>query len=113
MILQPDESVSFHLLTKQGGRDLQFDEEVTTKPIYCKGDCTSEHTRLLLECIVGDHMLFLDFPEIYEAWKIIDPIAQMFKDGKVPLDLYQAGSLGPRSADELIERDGFKWHNFF
>lgn len=113
MILQPDESVSFHLLTKQGGRELQFDEEVTSKPIYCKGDCTSEHTRLLLECIAGDHMLFLDFPEIYEAWKIIDPIAEMFENDKVPLDMYEVGGIGPKSADELIERDGFKWHNFF
>lgn len=110
--LQPNEKIEFYLLTKQGGRELLFEELSTSRPIYCSGDCLSEHARLLLEVIKGDQLFFLDFPEIYEAWKIIDPITDMFKGDEVPLEMYDCGGVGPEAADKLLEKDGFKWHNF-
>lgn len=109
--LQPQEKIEFYLVTKQGGKEMVFNELVTGKPIFCSGDCLDEHSRLFLEVIRGDHMLFLDFPEIYEAWKVTDPVIELFKKDEVPLDVYERGGFGPKSADELIQRDGFEWMN--
>ncbi len=111
--LQPNERIEFYLLTKQGGRELLFQEHTTSRPIYCEGDCLTEHSRLFLEVVRGDHLFFLDFPEIYEAWKIIDPIAEMFRNDDIPLDIYDCETPGPESADHLLQRDGYNWYNFY
>jgi len=113
IVLQPQEKIEFYMLTKRGGHDLEFDDLTTGKPIYCSGDCLSEHARLLLEVVEGDQLLFLDFPEILEAWKVIDPIHEMFEKDELPLDLYDCKSIGPESADELIRKDGFEWYNLY
>lgn len=112
--IQPNEKIEFHLLTKLGGKTFDFHPLTTGRPIYCSGDCLVEHGRLLLDVIAGKPGLFLNFEEIFSAWRIIDPLQKycdkMQKKNKC-LTVYEKGTLGPKAADELIQRDGFEWFN--
>ncbi len=108
--LQPYEKIEFHLLTKLGGKTFDFHELTTGRPIYCSGDCLNEHGRLLLDVIAGKNDLFLNFEEIFAAWKVIDPLQKLStKMKKKDLHLYKKGSKGPKASDELLAKDGFKW----
>jgi glucose-6-phosphate 1-dehydrogenase len=114
--LQPYEKIEFHLLTKLGGKTFDFHELTTGRPIYCSGDCLVEHGRLLLDAVEGKRGLFLNFEEIFAAWKIMDKAQHWCtKQGEKCKDLYvyKRGSLGPKQADELLSKDGFKWFNAF
>lgn len=110
--LQPYEKIEFHLLTKLGGKTFDFHDLTTGRPIYCSGDCLNEHGRLLLDVIAGKNDLFLNFEEIFAAWKVIDPLqkfcGKMQKKDKC-LYQYKKGGNGPKAADELLAKDGFKW----
>jgi glucose-6-phosphate 1-dehydrogenase len=110
--IQPNEKIEFSLLTKLGGRTFDFHELTTGRPIYCSGDCLSEHGRLFLDVIEGKQDLFLNFDEIFAAWKVIDPMQKLcdrMEKKHCEPDLYARGSFGPKAADKMIERDGFKW----
>lgn len=112
--LQPNEKIEFKLFTKMGGTEIAFTELTTGRPIFCSGDCLHEHGRLLLEAIRGNRLLFLSFEEIYAAWDVVDPLIELFAKNDVPLESYDAGSAdGPKGAMDLIERDGFVWHDFW
>ncbi len=110
--LQPFEKIEFQLLTKLGGKTFEFHELTTGRPIYCSGDCLTEHGRLLLDAVAGKQGLFLNFEEIFAAWKIIDPIQISCEENKKNnrcLSPYPKGSEGPKAADTLIEKNGFEW----
>ncbi|QQR55635.1 hypothetical protein IPG41_00520 [Candidatus Peregrinibacteria bacterium] len=112
--LQPYEKIEFHLLTKLGGKTFDFHELTTGRPIYCSGDCLVEHGRLLLDVLEGRQDLFLNFEEIFEAWRIVDPIQKTcdrMKRDHCKLHIYKKGELGPKAADQLLKKDGFKWFN--
>jgi glucose-6-phosphate 1-dehydrogenase len=68
------------------------------------------YERLLLDCIKGDQTLFARQDGIEAMWAIVDPIIKYWdkvKDGKFPN--YDAGTWGPKAADELVEEDGLAW----
>lgn len=110
--LQPYEKIEFFLLTKLGGKTFDFHDLTTGRPIYCSGDCLPEHGRLLLEVVAGKQNLFLNFEEIFAAWRVIDPIQKLcnkMHKRKCKIPTYKRGSFGPKAADELMAKDGFEW----
>ncbi len=110
--LQPTEKIEFHLLTKLGGKTFDFHPLTTGRPIYCSGDCLVEHGRLLLDVVSGRQGIFLNFEEIFSAWRIVDPLQKLcnkWQKKKKYLYIYERNTLGPKAADELIQKDGFQW----
>ncbi len=110
--IQPTEKIEFNLLTKLGGKTFDFHDLTTGRPIFCSGDCLSEHGRLFLDVIAGNQSLFLNFDEIFAAWRVIDPVQKLCDKQKrksCKPDMYKRGGLGPKSADEMIKKDGFEW----
>ena len=68
------------------------------------------YERLLLDAMNGDASLFARSDEIVLAWKLIDGIRRGWDgDAAPPLRSYEAGSWGPRSAEQLLGRDGRWW----
>ncbi|HEU4537500.1 MAG TPA: glucose-6-phosphate dehydrogenase, partial [Polyangiaceae bacterium] len=57
----------------------------------------------------GDATLFTRADEVEAQWGFIDPILEAWREHDAPLRLYEAGSWGPREADELAARDGAAW----
>ena len=64
---------------------------------------------LLYDCLIGDATLFQRADNIDAAWRVVDPVLKAWAaDSKGP-EIYQAGSTGPKGADDLLERDGRAW----
>ena len=64
---------------------------------------------LLYDCLIGDATLFQRADNIDAAWNVVDPVLKAWAADPSGPELYPAGSSGPKSADELLERDGRAW----
>lgn len=70
----------------------------------------SAYERLILDCMVGDNMLFMQGAAAEETWKFVQPILDYWQSDKdAPLHGYPAGSWGPDVADDLIEGKENTW----
>ncbi len=65
---------------------------------------------LLYDCLCGDATLFQRADNIETAWAAVEPVLENWQAERTAPELYDAGSAGPRGADELLARDGRKWH---
>jgi len=67
------------------------------------------YQRVLLDIFAGDQMLFNRSDELESSWRLITEILQRWSSEKEDVQIYEPGSWGPESANELIEKDGRKW----
>jgi glucose-6-phosphate 1-dehydrogenase len=111
--LQPDEYITLRILAKSPG------EAMRLRPVDLaldlgesfKGRPLEAYERLLGDAIQGNLTLFMRRDEVEAAWRWIDPIRAAWgadDDGPRP---YPAGSWGPATANALIARDGYAWHD--
>ena len=109
--LQPDEILSFSLMTKKPGDgmrlgavnlSLDFDDAFSTRRMEA-------YERLLLDVMRGELTLFTRADELDAAWQWIDPIIQAWEQEDDEPKLYTAGTWGPAAANALINRDGLLW----
>ncbi len=69
------------------------------------------YERLLLDIMRNKSKLFIRQDEVEECWRVIMPILEGWKRHPPPkFPNYEAGTDGPKIADEFIERDGRKWY---
>jgi glucose-6-phosphate 1-dehydrogenase len=108
--IQPDEGLSLKLNVKQ------FGDQGDTLPIAMNFISNSDkhrvrkhdaYERLLSDCLRGDSTNFTRWDEVAYSWSLTDSIAETWKD--IPLDTYEAGTMGPSSSDRLLSLDGFRW----
>ena len=57
---------------------------------------TSAYASLILDVLKGESMFFIRNDEAEEAWRVVDPIVEAWKEDLVPLQSYRAGSAGPQ-----------------
>lgn len=89
---------------KQVSMNFKYDEMVHS-PI------PEAYERLLLDCMLGDPMLFSRTDAVEASWRFVDPILNSWeKEKDVPLYGYPAGTWGPPEADELMT-NGRSWTN--
>jgi glucose-6-phosphate 1-dehydrogenase len=67
------------------------------------------YERLLLDAMLGDQTLFTRSDEVDEQWAIVDAIVAPWRRDRPSFPNYAAGTWGPKSADELMGRDGRVW----
>ncbi|CAN5177234.1 glucose-6-phosphate dehydrogenase [soil metagenome] len=108
--VQPDEGVTIRFGSKVPGAGMQV-RDVTMDFGY--GHAFTEaspeaYERLILDVLLGDPPLFPRHQEVELSWKILDPIEEFWATQGRP-EQYAPGTWGPRSADELLERDGRVW----
>ncbi len=108
--IQPDEGISLRFEVKLPGPAIQV-RSVTMDFHY--GDAFGVRTpdayeRLLLDAMLGDQTLFTRADEVEQAWQVIDPILAAWKSLPPP-EMYEAGTWGPKGADELLIADGRRW----
>ncbi len=108
--LQPQESIELHLMAKQAG------DENLLKPVKLDLDLASQterhlegYERLLMDVIRGNQTLFVRRDELNAAWHWVEPIMQAWESSDSAPQPYVAGSPGPASTRDLIERRGFGW----
>ena len=114
MTIQPEEKMSFSLITKHPGPKLCFAPKVM-RLAYREHDAEfsapSDYERLLIEAMAGDQTLFLSSFEMRFMWEFIGPLLEAWKTEPElnPLYSYPPGSGGPAEAEELPGRDGRRW----
>ena len=67
------------------------------------------YERLILDCMLGDAVLFTRADQVEEQWALVDAVRERWDDEQPPFPNYAAGSWGPIAADELLRADGRSW----
>lgn len=112
--LQPEENIVLHTLNKKPGLKerlrLHSVELQLTDDEPDADDHYDAYERLLLDAINGDQALFMRRDEVETAWQWVDSIIQAWQDTKMPIQPYNAGTMGPTKATAMIVRDGRNWY---
>ena len=70
----------------------------------------SAYERLILDCMIGDNMLYMSSEAAEETWKFVQPLLDYWENDKdASLHGYPSGSWGPDIADDLIEGKVNTW----
>jgi glucose-6-phosphate 1-dehydrogenase len=107
--IQPDEGITMKFGAKVPGpsmevRSVNMDFSYGTS---FSDDLPDAYERLLLDVMLGDPTLFPRWDGVEQAWQVVQPILDRWAASPPPdLPNYEAGSWGPKAADELIARDG-------
>ena len=68
------------------------------------------YERLILDCMAGDSTLFAREDEVFSSWKLLTPVLDEWqKKSPDSFPNYEAGTWGPKQAEEMLEKDGRKW----
>jgi len=112
--IQPDEGITLHFgakipgpIVQMGAVDMDFNyvdhfgEQLSTG-----------YERLLFDCMIGDATLFQRADMVEASWQIVSPILDVWQ-AIPPRDFpnYEAGTWGPKEADNLILECGGRWRN--
>ena len=112
--IQPDETIRLTFQVKHPGPKLCVATE--TMGFNYKGSFTvaspEAYERLLIDCLIGDQMLFARHDWVEHSWALITPVLEHWRETPPPsFPNYVAGSWGPPQADELTEQDSRKWRS--
>ena len=110
--IQPEEGISLKFGAKVPAAGIRL-RSVAMDFLYASSflvEVPEAYERLLLDCMIGDPTLFTRADEVEAAWTLVDPIEAAWRDGRPPLQMYQAGGWGPAAAAKLLEADGREWH---
>ncbi len=108
--VQPDEGVTIRFGSKVPGAGMQVrDVSMDFGYGHAFTEASPEaYERLILDVLLGDPPLFPRHEEVELSWKILDPIEEFWTTQGQP-EQYRPGTWGPKSADELLARDGRVW----
>ena len=109
--IQPDEGIRWEIVAKVPGPQLEakpVELAFSYKDAFDLGRRTGYET-LLYDVLIGDQTLFQRADQIEAGWRAVQPVIDAWSEGGEPED-YAAGSDGPKGADELLARDGRRWH---
>lgn len=110
--IQPEEGITLLLNAKKNGNQMK------TKPVRLSFSNTSidrmntpeAYEKLLFDSMRGDATNFTHWDEVALSWKFVDIISEVWENTKdETFPNYVAGSVGPKCADELLEKDGHFW----
>jgi glucose-6-phosphate 1-dehydrogenase len=73
-----------------------------------------DYGTIILDCLLGDQTSFWRKDSIEEAWSILTPALHSWEKCSLAeknnmLYFYEAGSAGPKEAEEFIKKDGREW----
>lgn len=109
--IQPEEGITLHLNAKKAGGHL---DAQTVKLSFANTGIQAMNTpegyeKLLYDCMRGDATNFTHWDEVAYSWAFVDKISEVWEKEKAAFPNYESGSMGPKAADELLEKDGFYW----
>ncbi|HWX44609.1 MAG TPA: glucose-6-phosphate dehydrogenase [Solirubrobacteraceae bacterium] len=110
LTLQPNEGVTLQLGAKIPGTRMII-RPVNMEFLYGTAFLSQSpeaYERLIMDAMRGDPTLFTRNDEVEAQWQICDPIVNAWEATPGPLPQYEAGSQGPREADNIL-REGHRW----
>eukprot|EP00164_Ancoracysta_twista_P002334 GFYU01003085.1.p1 GENE.GFYU01003085.1~~GFYU01003085.1.p1 ORF type:complete len:527 (-),score=177.37 GFYU01003085.1:203-1783(-) len=108
--LQPNEAVYCKMNAKTPGLSsevLETDMDLTYNKQLEGYDMPDAYTRLILDCIYGDHANFVRSDELRESWRIFTPLLHKLEQDKIKPIPYKYGGRGPAEADKMIADHGY------
>lgn len=111
--IQPQEGFFFQINAKKPGNEFKMEKVELDYCQSCKylNDSPEAYERLLLEAIRNNSSLFTRWDELEYSWKFIESIEEGSAENTPNYPNYAAGTSGPESAINLIEKDGRQWWN--
>jgi glucose-6-phosphate 1-dehydrogenase len=112
--IQPDERITLTFQTKLPGAQVCL-HPVTMDFHYSsvqQGVFSDAYETVILDCLQGDHVLFVRQDGVEACWGFLSPILDACEicGGRDRfLHFYEAGSWGPAEADGLMSGDGHAW----
>lgn len=109
--VQPDEGIELAIQAKHPGPKLCMSTltmDFKYKDIFAE-DLPDAYERLLLDCMLGDQMLFNRSDGMELSWALFTPVLERWESSKIKPYPYASGSWGPKEADDMIKRDGYSW----
>ncbi|HEX6885590.1 MAG TPA: glucose-6-phosphate dehydrogenase [Planctomycetota bacterium] len=111
--IQPDEGIQLLFGAKIPGAtmrlgtvdmDFRYQDHFGIEP-------ATGYERLLYDAVLGDPTLFQRADMVEAGWSVVTPVLDVWS-ALPPRNFpnYAAGSLGPKEADALLERDGRRWY---
>ncbi|HEX6488495.1 MAG TPA: glucose-6-phosphate dehydrogenase [Candidatus Dormibacteraeota bacterium] len=110
--IQPEEGISLRFGAKIPTAGIRIGS-VNMDFLYMSSflvDAPDAYERLLVDCMLGDATLFARIDEVEAAWRLVDPIESSWAESRPQLSFYEAGTWGPKEADEMLASDGHAWH---
>jgi glucose-6-phosphate 1-dehydrogenase len=109
--IQPNQGIELRFQAKTPGPEMTL-QNVNMRFDYSQAFTSSRaigYEVLIYSCMNGDATLFSRTDLVETAWRIAQPMMDVWKSEPADFPNYDAGSWGPKAAFELIERDGRKW----
>jgi glucose-6-phosphate 1-dehydrogenase len=109
--IQPDQGIELRFQAKTPGPEMSL-QNVNMRFDYSQAFTSSRaigYEVLIYSCMNGDATLFSRTDLVETAWRIAQPMLDVWKNEPADFPNYVAGSWGPKAAFELMERDGRKW----
>jgi glucose-6-phosphate 1-dehydrogenase len=109
----PSEGLSLRFGAKVPGRSFDV-RKASMDFAYAEGfpnGSADAYERVIFDALHGDPTLFIRADEVGRSWRIVDPIIQYWATSSEPIPLYQAGTWGPREANDLIAADRRRWRH--
>ena len=109
--IQPDQGIELRFQAKTPGPSMSL-QNVNMRFDYSQAFTASRaigYEVLIYNCMNGDATLFSRTDLVETAWRVAQPILDVWKNAPADLPNYAAGTWGPKAAFELMERDGRKW----
>ncbi len=72
---------------------------------------TDAYEELLLDVIDGDRSLFLRYDEVEYAWRLVDPVLNVWATERDYIQTYPAGTWGPEESRRLFEKEEQHWRH--
>jgi glucose-6-phosphate 1-dehydrogenase len=109
--IQPEEGISLRFLSKYPGRGMRL------RPVSMDFNYGSSfgarsptaYETLLVDVMIGDPTLYTRQDMVEASWKAVQPILDVWGSRKQDFPNYEAGTWGPKAADEMLQRNGHEW----
>jgi glucose-6-phosphate 1-dehydrogenase len=106
--IAPDEGISLQFEVKRPGPVVELAAvmmDFRYKDWFPKEPNVGYET-LIYDVMTGDPTLFMRADMVEQAWRIVQPVLNMWAADKSEIPLYESGSDGPEAADALLARGG-------
>jgi len=112
--IQPNEGIHLRFQVKAPGPEVQVQPvnmHFHYEGAFSQAQLADAYVWLLHDCLLGDSTLFTRADGVELAWRVIDPLICAWKeDVHAEFPNYAPGDWGPAAADDLLARDGRRWH---
>ncbi|CAL4321092.1 glucose-6-phosphate dehydrogenase [Buchnera aphidicola] len=113
--IQPNEGLRLFILNKKPSlnKNIKYKEIKLSNSyhkIFKKKYIHDAYEKLIFEVIRNKQSLFVSKKEVEQSWKWIDSLMNAWKLKKSKVELYQPGSWGPKSSENLLKKNGYNWY---